>query len=209
MSSDRPSGAPSSDPEVAESQPSLATLVRARGSTLLDALELHLPGSRNHADGTASYALAAAAELGLPRERAEAVRETARIHEVGMVYVPVRVLGSETQELETHERALVDAHPAYGAELARGAGIPEDACRWIAATRERFDGSGAGGLAGETIPIESRIIRVACACHRALGRAGSHVAAVQALGAIAGSELDPRATDALAALLERAASSPP
>ena len=66
MSWDRPSAVPSSDPEAM----SVATLVKARGAALLDALELHLPGARDHADGTASYAFATAAELGLDRERA-------------------------------------------------------------------------------------------------------------------------------------------
>ena len=32
-------------------------------ATLLDALELHVPGSREHADGTAAYGFAAAVEL--------------------------------------------------------------------------------------------------------------------------------------------------
>ena len=82
MSSDPRSGAPSSetDPEGAiagagdaagptsgEFDLSLATLVQSRGSTLLDALELHVPGSRDHADGTASYAFATAFELGFRR----------------------------------------------------------------------------------------------------------------------------------------------
>jgi HD-GYP domain-containing protein (c-di-GMP phosphodiesterase class II) len=79
--------------------------------------------------------------------------------------------------------------------------------------RERFDGSGPGGLAGDRIPVESRILRAACACDTALatptpGRASSDERrriAVEALRAAAGSELDPRVTEALAAMLERAA----
>ena len=80
-----------------------------------------------------------------------------------MVYVPSEVLAKPPGELTPEERELLDSRFASGAELARGAGIPEQACEWIRATGERFDGGGPQGLAGERIPIESRIVRVACA----------------------------------------------
>ncbi len=211
MSSDRPSGARSSEPE-----PSLAAHVEARGSELLDALERHLPSSRDHADGTATYAFAAAVELALERDHAEAVREAARLHEVGNVYVPVAVLAKPPGELSPEDRALLDSRFASGAELARGAGVPDQACEWIGAVGERFDGSGPAGLAGERIPIESRIVRVACACDTALAAPAPGAAspderrriAAQALRAAAGSELDPQVTAALTAMLERAAAAP-
>jgi HD-GYP domain-containing protein (c-di-GMP phosphodiesterase class II) len=206
MSSDRPSDARSSEPEPAR--------VKARGSELLDALERHLPGSRDHADGTAAYAFAAAVELDLERDRAEVVREAARLHEVGNVYVPAAVLVRPPGELTPKDRARLDSRFASGAELARGAGIPDQVCEWVGAYGERFDGSGPAGLAGERIPIESRIVRVACACDTALAAPAptpSGVSpderrriAVHALRASAGSELDPRVTAALVAMLERA-----
>ena len=154
MSSDRQSGVRSSETEMEattelaashadgptprEFELSLPTLVKARGATLLDALELHLPGSGEHADGTATYAFAAAVELGFEREHAEGIRETARLHEIGKVYVPASVVSSDPNELDPQSRALLDSHPSYGAELARGAAIPSQACDWIAATSERL-----------------------------------------------------------------------
>jgi HD-GYP domain-containing protein (c-di-GMP phosphodiesterase class II) len=209
MSSDRPSGARSS-----ESEP--AGRVKARGSELLDALERHLPGSRGHADGTAAYAFAAAVGLGLERDQAEVVREVARLHEVGNVYVPATVLVKLPGELTAEDRELLDARFASGAGLARGAGIPDQVCQWIGAFGERFDGSGPAGLAGERIPIESRIVRAACACDVALAApmpiGGSPAArrrkALQTLRGAAGSELDPDVTAALATMLERAAAGP-
>ncbi len=208
MSSDRPSGARSSEPEPAR--------VKARGSELLEALERHLPGSRGHADGTATYAFAAAVELELERDHAEAVREAARLHEVGNVYVPANVLVKAQSELTTEETRLLDSRFASGAELARGAGIPDQVCDWIGAAGERFDGSGPGELAGERIPIESRVMRAACACDAALAAPAPGGAslgerrriALEALRAAAGTELDPRVTTALATMLERAAPAP-
>jgi HD-GYP domain-containing protein (c-di-GMP phosphodiesterase class II) len=218
MSSDRPNDARSREadrPPASEFELSRATLIRSRGSALLDALERHRPGSRDHADGTATYAFAAAVELGLERERAEAVREAARLHDVGIVYVPGQMLAKPPGELTPEERELLDSQVASGAKLARGAGIPERACEWIGATRERFDGGGPQGLSGERIPIESRIVRVACAFDanvaaraKAPPGASPHArrqAAVDELRRTAGTELDARVIAALAALLERAA----
>jgi HD-GYP domain-containing protein (c-di-GMP phosphodiesterase class II) len=227
MSSDRPSGARSSEPErtgapagaevhglaSSDIELGLATRVKTRGSELLEALERHLPSSRDHADGTAAYAFAAAVELDLERDHAEAVREAARLHEVGNVYLPAAVLAKPPGELTPEDRALLDSRFASGAELARGAGIPDRVCEWIGAIRERFDGSGPAGLAGERIPIESRIVRVACACDTALAAPAPGSAsqderrrmAVHALRTSAGTELDPGVTTALAAMLQRAA----
>jgi HD-GYP domain-containing protein (c-di-GMP phosphodiesterase class II) len=213
MSWDPPSGAPSHAAEPAASGPSqvdLAELVRVGGATLLDALDGHWPGARDHADATASYGFAAAVELGFEREHAEAVRETARLHEVGMIYVPVAVLAAAPSDREPEGQALIDSNPVYGAELARGAGVPEEACGWLRASAERFDGRGPAGLAGERVPLQARIIRVACACDTALTAAhpaGSpaerRAGAFATLRAAAGRELDPRVVEALTAMLER------
>jgi HD-GYP domain-containing protein (c-di-GMP phosphodiesterase class II) len=223
MSSDPPSGARSSGleqaaaPAVAQPgsglEPNLADRVTERGLELLDGLERHVSGSVEHADATAAYAFAAAAELGLERDHAEAVREAARLHEIGNVYVPAAVLAKGSGELTADDRALLAARFASGAELARGAGVPDQACAWIDAIGERFDGGGPAGLAGEQIPIESRIVRVACACATALAAPAQGGAspgerrqmAMRALRAAAGTELDPRVTGALVAMLERVA----
>ncbi len=213
MSSDPLGDVPSAGaerPSPPGSELSLATLVRARGTALLEALERHRPGSGDHAAGTASFAFALAAELGYERDRAEAIRETARLHDVGLVYVPAPVLAKPAAELAAGDRALLAASLGKGAGLARGAGVPEEACAWLAASGERFDGRGPGGLAGERIPREARLIRAACACDVALsrpmpagGEAGARERAIDELRRAAGAELDPDVTAALVALLGR------
>lgn len=207
-----PSGAPSPDADPADevSGMDLADVASECGAVLLDALEAHWPGARDHADATASYAFGAAVELRFERETAEAIRETARLHEVGMVYVPAKALAKQPEERDAEARALIDAQPTYGAELARGAGVPARVCEWIAASGERFDGGGPGGLAGERVPLEARIIRVACACDRVLTAphpstsAAEHRATAFAwLRAAGGRELDPRVVEALTGMLDR------
>jgi HD-GYP domain-containing protein (c-di-GMP phosphodiesterase class II) len=179
-------------------------LVQARGGPLLEALDDHLPGARRHADGTASYAFAAAAWLALPRNHCELVRETARLHDIGKVYVPAELLGRAPADLSPAERDLLVSHFESASKLALGAGLPQTICRWLLRVRERFDGAGPEGLVGERIPIESRITRVACAYDAltsdpAFGESldERREVATAAMGRTAGVELDPRVVEAL------------
>ena len=220
MSLDRPSDAPSSGADPAPhpggggdlSKRAGAARVRVRGFALLDALERHLAGSAEHADATGAYAFATAVALGGDREQAELLREAARLHEVGRVYVPAEVLTAAPDALSPDQRAQLETHHEAGASLARGAGIPDDVCGWILNARERFDGAGPAGLEGDAIPVEARIIRAACACdrlltwHAAEGTGDPAAAAAETLRGASGRELDPRVVDALTGVLERAAS---
>jgi HD-GYP domain-containing protein (c-di-GMP phosphodiesterase class II) len=198
MSSDPPSDAPSSRPEGAP-----ASVVAERGLPLLEALDGHLPGARRHADATAAYAFAAAVELHFERPTAETIREAARLHDVGLVYVPAAILSRSADDLDEAERALLDSHLEAAYRLCRGAGIDEAVCGWILRTRERYDGAGPDGLRGSGIPSEARIIRTACAADLLLESSGAE-ATLRALRAAEGSELDPVASDAVIAVLERA-----
>jgi HD-GYP domain-containing protein (c-di-GMP phosphodiesterase class II) len=224
MSWDRPSDAPSPEPDGPDEPPrvseantsefGLGSLVRMRGAPLIEALERHLPGSREHAEASASYAFATAVELGYDRSHSELIREAAKLHEVGKLYVPAYVLGQEPDALSDAERAQLDSQYEAGYRVVHGAGIAGGVCGWILRARERFDGHGPEELAADAIPVESRIIRATCAADRVLARpetaaSGPDIAerrrnAITELRGQAGTELDPRVVDAFAAVLERA-----
>jgi HD-GYP domain-containing protein (c-di-GMP phosphodiesterase class II) len=188
-----------------------AALTRLRGGPLLDALDGHVPGAREHADATAAYAIAVAVEIGLDREQCELIREAARLHEIGKLYLPAALIERPSGELSAEERAQLVSHQAAGHSLALGAGVPEEACAWILHARERFDGGGPDRLAGEGIPLPSRIIRVACAYATLLpnqpaaspeeARHGT-LAWLRAAGE---AELDPALVEALGRVVRRAA----
>lgn len=192
----------------------LATLVRTRTEPLLDALEGHLSGSREHAQGTGSYAFATAVVLGHDRPHSELVREAAKLHEIGKIYLPAELLTRRPDSLSAEEAQQVEGHFEAGYRLAHGAGIPTEVCVWVLRVRERFDGHGPEQLAAGSIPIESQIIRAACACDLALATSAfapasplseRRRAAIAELDRHAGTELDPRVAQALAGILERAA----
>jgi HD-GYP domain-containing protein (c-di-GMP phosphodiesterase class II) len=182
MSSDHPSGDPSAAADAA--------------AALLEALQRHSQSARDHAESTATYAFAAAAEVGLGRDECELVRVAARLHEVGLLYSDSATLG--TSQEETYR-------------LARGAGVDEEVCRWLLRTRERFDGTGPEELAGEAIPVQSRLIRAACVFHAAAtepapGDDGPpHSRGLDRIRTQAGSELDPEVVAAVVTAVERAA----
>jgi HD-GYP domain-containing protein (c-di-GMP phosphodiesterase class II) len=204
MSSDRQSDAPSPPPDE------LGPLVRSRGAPLLEALTEHVPDAEEHADATASYAFIAAVELGFGRDRCELYRDATKLHEIGLVYVPAEIASKPASARTAVEAATFEGHYEAGYRLARGAGIPERVCGWLLRQRERFDGSGPEGLAGDRIPVESRLVRAACVCQTAVatdepGDARTPLARAEAaLGAAAGSELDPQVASALTAVLTRA-----
>jgi HD-GYP domain-containing protein (c-di-GMP phosphodiesterase class II) len=213
MSSDRPSGDPSPSPDRTEPGPreaaDLAALLRARGGPLVDALERHLPGSREHAVATASYAFAAAAGLGFDRAQCDVAREAAMLHDVGLIYVPAATATKPPRARDHAEAATWARHYEAAYQLARGAGIPEHACSWLLRVRENYDSSGPEEIGGERIPIESRLIRAACACQTALSSAPAGEpplrVAIKDLAGRAGGELDPRVVASLISMLERAA----
>jgi HD-GYP domain-containing protein (c-di-GMP phosphodiesterase class II) len=186
------------------------TLVR--GEPLLDGLEQHVPGSRRHADAVAAYSFALAVEIGLERTDCELIREAARLHEVGKLYLPQWLLAEPPGELSDSERAQVDAQEELGHRVALGAGISEEVCAWILHSRERFDGTGPGGLGGEAIPLASRIIRTTCSYETLLYQQPTDAAeqpqdaAIAWLRAAGGDELDPALVEALARVVTRASS---
>jgi HD-GYP domain-containing protein (c-di-GMP phosphodiesterase class II) len=197
MSSDPRSDAPSPGPD--------ADLVAERGADLLDALEARIPGSRAHADLTARWALAIAAELRLPRATALALRETARLHAIGLLYLDAELAQFGDRERSPAEREAFDAQAEAAARLASGAGLPSAPCVWLGHWRERFQGGGPHGLYGGAIPLESRIIRAACAYAHELAGGSDPSRALERLGDQAGAELDPATIGAIAFVLDRAA----
>ena len=205
MSSDLPSDGRSSPPEPTE-------ILIERGAPLLEALADHAPRLRESSQATATYAFVAAAGLGLGRRQCEAVRELARLLEVGSVYVPVAVLDKPAADRDPEEQRAFSAREVAGYGLLVGSGIPEEQAQQVLRARESYDGSGPEGMRRETIPLESRILRAAETCRAALetspGLEGMqpHRRAIQVLAREAGTTLDPDVTAALVAALEGAAS---
>ena len=164
--------------------------------------------ARSEIGATLALAIAGGAGAAEP----ELIAEAARLQEVGKLYTPAHLLYVPESDLDEATRAEVDSFFERGHALARGAGVADRACAWILNARERWDGTGPTGLAGEDIPLASRVIAV---CREYLdapqavgdgdGAVDPRVAALERLGALAGSVLDP----GLASLAAELAGPPP
>jgi HD domain len=98
---------------------------------------------------------------GLASETAASIGWSAMLHDIGKLHVPDHIL-LKPGPLDSAEWDVMRLHPVWGAEiLAQGAGF-EVARRIARSHHENFDGSGyPDGLAGDAIPLEARIVRVA------------------------------------------------
>jgi diguanylate cyclase (GGDEF)-like protein len=161
-----------------------------------------------HDEQVARLAALVAEELALPRELVRRVRLGGWLHDVGKVAVPDRIL-TKTAALDEHEWAIVRTHPEVGEELIRRIPVLAGAARAVRHHHERFDGTGyPDGLAGETIPLEARIVAAVdtyCAItdDRLFRPSRSHTDAIAELERSAGTQLDPWVVTALVRALER------
>ena len=114
-----------------------------------------------HGDMVARYTEILARALHLPPEETADLVYAARIHDVGKIFVPERIL-NKPGPLTDDEFFLVRMHARVGAEIA---GIlPHSAMmrQAIEHHHQRFDGSGyPDGAKGEQIPLWARIIALA------------------------------------------------
>jgi len=137
---------------------------------------------------------------GLRASELQCLRRSARIHDIGKVAVPRRLI-DKVGPLRPHEFAIVREHTVIGEEIARGVGAPGDVARAIRHHHERWDGTGyPDGLAGHAIPVLSRIIAIADAYDamihdRPYRLRLSKKAALAELIRCAGTQFDPEMTE--------------
>ncbi len=102
-----------------------------------------------------------AARVGLSDPAAEEIGVAARLHDIGKIGVPDRILMKEDALTESELAALM-RHPVIGARIVSQAKGMENIGKIILHRYERYDGKGfPDGIAGDDIPIGSRIIAIA------------------------------------------------
>ncbi len=127
---------------------------------MMGLVEQRLPEYGAHSERVANYAAATARVLGLPEDEIDDVRTAGLLHDVGMLTVPEAILASP-RRLEPEEMAVLRGHPEHGAELTGVANFGPRVQAAIASHHERVDGTGyPKGLAGDAIPLSSRILTV-------------------------------------------------
>ncbi|MCX6085494.1 MAG: HD domain-containing protein [Caldiserica bacterium] len=129
--------------------------------TLVDALEARDRYTCGHSSRVAFMAGKVARKvLGHAADAVE-IQLAARLHDIGKVAVPDSLL-DKPSSLTPEEVALMDTHPLVGESILRPIAQLRNVAIIIRNHHERWDGAGyPDGLAGEHIPIGSRILALA------------------------------------------------
>lgn len=162
-----------------------------------------LPG---HAEQVAAYAAATAERLGLAAPEVWKVRLAGWVHDLELLDEQASCLAGGRDVLADTERRALRFHTVLGLGLISPPGVLEDVTAIVRHQEEWWDGGGPNGLAGEAIPVGSRILAVVnhyCHLRRQspYRRALSAAEALAELEAEAGRRFDPSAVAALAAVL--------
>ena len=182
-----------------------------RGTAMLlgDVIEADDEYTGAHSRDVVELVLGVADRMGLDPTRRQRAEFAALLHDVGKVKIPPEII-NKPGPLDKTERALMNTHTIVGQTmLERIGGLLGDVGVIVRSCHERWDGAGyPDGLAGESIPLEARIV---CACDawsamttdRPYGNALRVDLAIAELRACAGTHFDPRVVDALLVVLDR------
>jgi len=185
-----------------------ARLTVATLEALVNVMESRDPYLRGHSARVADLAATVAAHLGLADDVVEAVRLAGRLHDIGKIGSRESVLNKQGS-LTPEEREHIKQHVLIGSQLLAPIEELRPVLGGVRNHHERWDGSGyPDGLKGEEIPIVARIIGAAevydaLCTSRPYQEKMSPYEAVQRMGQMAGSVLDPRVYAALAEVVRR------
>jgi diguanylate cyclase (GGDEF)-like protein len=141
------------DKEAVVLRDSIETLARAAESR-----ELHASG---HGEAVAQYCEMMARALNFSAADIREVGFAGRVHDIGKMFVPERVLNKQGS-LSQEEFDLLKAHPRFAAEILSTLPDATRIKQAVEAHHEYLDGSGfPASLRGNDIPLWARIIAVA------------------------------------------------
>ena len=183
-----------------------------RGTALVlgDVIEFDDAYTGVHTYGVVDLATRVATRMQLDAGQQRNVEFGALLHDVGKIAVPKEII-NKPGPLTDDEWAVIKTHTVEGERmLDRIGGLMAEVGRVVRSAHERWDGGGyPDGLAGEAIPIESRIIFCcdafnAITTDRSYRPARSEAEALAELRENAATQFDPRVVEAVAGAVAEA-----
>jgi diguanylate cyclase (GGDEF)-like protein len=133
--------------------------------SLANALEAKDKYTSSHARWITDTALKVGVTLGLDSKALKRLELGALFHDIGKIGIPATIL-LKPGPLTAEERRIMQQHPELGEKILAPIERLADVRAIVRSCHEHYDGRGyPDGIAGEEIPLESRIILVCDAFH--------------------------------------------
>lgn len=130
-------------------------------AAMIRIVEMRDPYTSGHQGRVADLAGAIARHMGLPDDMVNGIEITARIHDIGKVYIPMEIL-SKPGAFSSVERQIIHSHAQGSYDILKTIDFPWPVAEAAYQHHERLDGSGyPRGLKGDEIILEARILMVA------------------------------------------------
>jgi diguanylate cyclase (GGDEF)-like protein/putative nucleotidyltransferase with HDIG domain len=194
--------------EIAGANKSIKELSDELFLVLAKIIDARDPFVSSHTTKVADYAVAIAAELGLPTLRVESIRQAALLHDIGKIGISEQIL-HKPAKLSSEEYQIVKIHTSLGAELLETCKSLRHLAPIVEHHHEWWNGTGyPDNLQGEAIPLEARILAVcdaveAMASDRPYSRAISLDGIIAELRRCAGTQFDPNIVEKFVRVTER------
>lgn len=166
---------------------------------LVAALDAHLDYMGEHSADVARYSLRLGRALDLDEDQIKRLHAAALLHDLGMLHI----------DRATTDLAVLRQHPGLGAEMLRPVRLWEDLAPIVRHHHEWWNGGGyPDGLAGDAIPLESRLIGLVEA-YDSMTSATSYQRscppdeACERIAAASGTQFDPRLAALFVAMVRR------
>jgi len=186
----------------------MAEAYRKSLDTIAAVVETKDSGTIGHARRVAEHAVAVARELGVRGPELVRIERAAVLRDIGKVNLPHRLL-NKRDPLTEEEWKKLKSHSQLGAEIVSAIPFLADTAELIRHHHEAWDGSGyPDGLAGEQIPLGSRILAIATDFDAAISDRPYHQArpvsvALEEIRKGSGTRYDPKIVDVFLRVVER------
>lgn len=150
-----------SEEEIKNSYQKLQKTLSDTINTLASIVEIRDPYTSGHQKRVAALAVSISKELGLEKDKIEAVGTAALIHDIGKINIPTSIL-ARPGKISLLEYDMIKTHPQVSYDMVKRIEFPWPIADIILQHHEKLDGSGyPKGLKGKDIILEARILTVA------------------------------------------------
>lgn len=187
--------------DLIESYQKIQKTLEGTINTLSSILELKDPYTGGHQKNVAKLCAAIAQELGMDKEKIDALYTSALIHDIGKITIPPSIL-SKPIELTNIEMSLIQTHSQIGYNILNKIDFGYPLADIILQHHERLDGSGyPNKLKDKNILFEAKILAIAdtveaMANHRPYRPASGITKALEEIETNKGTLFDSSAVDA-------------